>query len=109
MGWRRMRGAARPDFVRIVEATLESLIPASCNTFSSRWMARVRSSTRVLRYRVKSRSSRIGGGTNEGRTKPCSTSCAIHAESATSVFRPGTFFMWAAVSSQTSGIRSSSR
>jgi len=35
--------------------------------------------------RTKSRNSRIGGGgTNEGRTSPCSTNWAIHAESTTS-------------------------
>ncbi|KRE54814.1 hypothetical protein ASG92_24725 [Arthrobacter sp. Soil736] len=49
----------------------------------------MRSPTRVLRYRVKSRSSRIGGGTNEGRTRPGSTSWAIHAESATFGFAAG--------------------
>ena len=48
-----------------------------------------------------------GGGTNDGRTSPCSTSCAIHSASRTSDLRPGTAFMCAAFSSHTS-IRSSS-
>ena len=36
-----------------------------------------------------------GGGINEGRANLDSTSCAIHAESTTSVvLRPGSFFKW---------------
>ena len=82
---------ARPDTPTIEDATEDSLIPASSSSFSSRCTSRVRSSMTVLRYRVNSRSSRIGGGgTNDGRTNPCSTNCAIHSESLTSVLRPGT-------------------
>jgi hypothetical protein len=93
---------ARPDLPSSVEATDVNLIPASCITFSSRWIARVRSSTSVRRYRVKSRSARISaGGTKLGRTNPCSTSSAIHTESATSVFRPGTLRRCSALSSHT--------
>ena len=36
------------------------------------------------------------------RNSPCSSSCAIHSASRTSVLRPGTAFMCAALSSQTS-------
>ena len=49
-----------------------SLIPASWSTFSTRWIARVRSLICALRSRVRSRSRRIsGGGTKLGRTRPC--------------------------------------
>ena len=41
-----------------------------------------------------------GGGMNDGATRPCSSSCAIHSASRTSVLRPGTAFMCAAFSSQ---------
>ena len=45
-----------------------------------------------VRYRVKSRSSRITrGGTKWPRNRPCSSSSASHAASAT-VLRPGTIF-----------------
>jgi hypothetical protein len=94
---------ARPDLVSSAEATLVSLIPASCVTFSSRCTTRVRSSIRVRRCRVRSRSARIGGGgTKLGRTGPCSTIRAIQAESATSVLRPGTLCGCSALISHTS-------
>ncbi len=72
------------------EATDISVTQQSCMTFSSRCTARVRFSIVVRRCRARSRNARIGvGGTNDGRTRPCSTSCAIHPASVTSVFRPG--------------------
>ena len=81
----------RPETPSTLEATEESLIPPSCRVFSKRWTSRVRSSICALRYRVKSRSSRISlGGTKLGRTSPCSTSWQIHSASFTSVLRPGT-------------------
>ncbi len=49
----------------------------------------------------------LGGGTNEARSRPCSSNCATHAASATSVLRPGTFFMRAALTSNTSKLASS--
>src|SRR5215469_12176128 len=52
----------RPDTPSASVATLESLMPASCNTLWSRLAARLRSSVKLLRYRVRSRSSRIGAG-----------------------------------------------
>jgi hypothetical protein len=59
------------------------------------------------RYRVSIRSRRIcGGGTNDGANSPCSNSCAIHSASRTSLLRPGTAFMWAALSSHTTMISS---
>src|SRR3990172_251619 len=62
----------------------------------------------ALRYRVRSRSSRIsGGGTKLGCKRPCSSNCAIHAQSETSVFRPGTFLMCAALTNSTSKSSSS--
>ncbi len=92
---------ARADFEYVCEATLVSLMPASCNTFSRRWIARMRSLICALRSRVRSRSRRIsGGGTKLGRTRPCSTSWQIHSESFTSVLRPGTLRRCCALSSQ---------
>src|SRR6266511_2208479 len=88
---------ARADLEYACEATEVSLIPASCMTFSNRWIARVRSCVIAVRSRVTSRKSRTGaGGTKLGRTRPCSTSWAIHTESATSVLRPGTLCRWVA-------------
>ena len=79
-------------------ATKVSLMPASSSTFSMRWTSRVRSRVRIVRARVRSRSSRIGsGGTNEARTRPCAPSCASQAASDTSVLRPGRFFTWRAL------------
>src|SRR4051812_30432803 len=76
-------------------------MPASCRTFSSRWIERARSLIFALRSRVRSRSRRIsGGGTKLGRTSPCWTSWQIHSESLTSVLRPGTLRKWCALSSQ---------
>jgi hypothetical protein len=52
------------------------------------------------RCRVSIRDRRIsGGGTNDGLGKPCSSSWAIHSASRTSVARPGTASMCAALSS----------
>lgn len=48
-----------------------------------------------------------GRGDEGGTKQPCSSSSAIHCESRTSVLRPGTAFMCAALSSHTS-IESSS-
>jgi hypothetical protein len=99
---------ARPETPKVSLATHASLIPASSRTLCSRCASRVRSWTSALRYRVRSRSSRIGlGGTKLGRTRPCSTSWQIHTESATSVFRPGTFLRCWAFSSQHSNPSSS--
>src|SRR4051794_33332393 len=76
---------ARPDTPRMSVATEDSLIPASCRTRSSRLISRTRSRIKVLRSRVRSRSSRIGcGGTNEPRTRPCAPSSANHWASETS-------------------------
>ena len=82
---------------------MDSLIEASSNIISSRTDSRVRSPISCTRYRVSIRSRRIGGGgTNDGASNPCSRSWAIHSASRTSVFRPGTAFICAALSSQTS-------
>ena len=51
--------------------TLDSLIWVSSSSFSARCFSRVRSWTRVRRYRHRSRSSRChGGGTNDGPQHP---------------------------------------
>jgi hypothetical protein len=92
---------SRPETVSTLEATEDSLIPASSRTLCRRWDSRPRSFTTTVRYRVRSRRARIGfGGTKLGRMRPCSVSSQIHTESATSVFRPGTLCRCSAFSSQ---------
>jgi hypothetical protein len=97
------RSITRADTVVTDHATVDSLIEASSNISSKRTASRVRSPISCTRYRVSIRNRRIGGGgTNEGDSSPCSRSWAIHSASRTSVLRPGTAFMCAAFSSQTS-------
>jgi hypothetical protein len=75
----------------------DSLIPASSSSFSSRRFSPGPLGGSAARYRVRSRNRRMGlSGTKLARTSPCSVSCAIHAESLTSVLRPGTLRMCAA-------------
>ena len=89
------------------EATADSLTEASSNISSSRVTSRVRSPISCTRYRVSSRSRRIsGGGTNDGRISPCSSSCAIHSASRTSVLGRRTALMCAALHNQTSSTSS---
>ena len=73
------------------EATTDTLIPASSNSFSTRFFSRPRSPTRSTRYRVRSRSRRIGsGGTKLGRSICRSATLHNHTASNLSVFgRPG--------------------
>lgn len=74
---------------------------ASSSISSRRIVSRLRSPISCTRYLVSIRSRRMSaGGTNEGRSSPCSSSCAIYSASRTLVFRPGTAFMRAALSSQ---------
>ena len=47
------------------EATTDSLIRASSSSFSTRFFSAVRTATRSTRYRVRSRSRRIGGRRHE--------------------------------------------
>ena len=94
---------ARADTVFRLDATEDNLMEASSNISSNRTISRVRSPISCIRYRVSIRNRRIsGGGTNDGANKPCSSSCAIHSASRTSLLRPGTAFMCAAFSSHTS-------
>src|SRR4029450_10729554 len=63
---------------------------------------------RLLRYRVRSRSSRIGaGGPKLPHKRACSSNCAIQAQSSTSVLRPGTCLTWAALTSRQVKVSSS--
>src|SRR5262245_52824582 len=83
---------SRPDLPRTLLATAASLMPASSSTLCRRFTSRVRSSMMALRYRVRSRSSRMGrGGTKLLRMSPCSSNWAIQIQSCTSVLRPGTW------------------
>ena len=80
-------------FLAVFFSTLASFRPLSSSTLYSRFTSRVRSSICFLRYRVRSRRSRIGiGGTKLLRSSPYSSNCANHALSWTSDFRPGTCF-----------------
>ena len=75
------------------DATEVILTMASSSSFSSRCRTRVRSWTRSVRARVKSRTARIAaGGTNDGRSIPHWVSRASHIASSLSVFgRPFRF------------------
>ena len=84
-------------------ATPASLRLASSSTFCSRLTAAERSSTRVVRVRVRSRSSRWGrSGMKLARSSPCRSRSAIHSASLTSVLRPGTALMCGALTTSTS-------
>ena len=90
--WPSIRACSinRPDIPVMSLATLDSLMPASSSSFSSRWISRLRSRVMMVRARVRSRSSRIGaGGTNEPRTSPCAPSCANQVASEASLVGPG--------------------
>jgi len=94
---------ALADTVFRLDATDDNLIDASSNINSNRTISRARSPISCTRYRVSIRSRRIaGGGTNDGRSSPCSSNCAIHSASRTSLLRPGTAFICAAFNSHTS-------
>jgi hypothetical protein len=93
---------ALADTVFRLDATEESLMLASSNISSNLTISRARSPISCTRYRVSIRSRRISGGTNDGRSNPCSSNCAIHSASRTSLLRPGTAFMCAAFNSHTS-------
>src|SRR5438034_6697435 len=63
---------------------------------------RLISCAKLTRYRVRSRSSRVGcGGTKLPRSKPCCSKSAIHSLSFWSVFRPGTALMCCAFTNNT--------
>jgi hypothetical protein len=70
---------ARADLDHTRDATDHNLIPASCFSFSSRWISWPRAVIWVLRYRVSSRSARIGGvarnsvAPSHGRPRPRAT------------------------------------
>jgi hypothetical protein len=83
--------------------TESSLILASSSVFCIRRMWLDFSRTNCLRVRSKVRISCVGGsGTKLGRIKPCANKSEIQSASLTSVLRPGTFFMWAALASTSS-------
>ena len=70
---------------------------APSSTFWRRLTSAARSRMSDVRYRVSSRSSRRArSGTALPRSRPCRRRSAIHSQSRTSVFRPGTALMcWA--------------
>jgi hypothetical protein len=69
---------ARPETPSTSVATPASLTLASSSTFWMRLTAAVRSWINCVRCRVKSRSSRIGGGTKLGWSNPCYNNWGIH-------------------------------
>jgi hypothetical protein len=80
---------------------------AVSSSLCTRLLALTRSRTRLLRYRVRSRKSRIGGGGMKlARMRPCASRSAIHSQSFTSVFRPGTALMCHALAKTTSKLPS---
>lgn len=82
---------ARAGVPRISVATSPNLRLVSSSVFWSRLTTRARSSTRVLRWRVKSRSSRCAAGGMKLRVRrPCRKRSAIHSAARPSVLRPGT-------------------
>ena len=100
---------ARPDTPWMLAITELSLICESSKTFSSRCLLRVRSWVNARRYRVRSRSRRIGlGGTKLARAMPRSATLASQIASSRSVFgRPGRYLTCLASSSQHSNSSSS--
>ena len=94
---------ARPLTPTTLLITVPSLMLASSSVFWMRWVCCASSWTSCLRVRVKSRSAcTAGGGTKRLRINPWAKRSAIHAASVTSLFRPGTFRMWAAFASTSS-------
>ena len=76
---------SRPDTPKMSDTTEDSLIWASSRSFSTRFFSAVRTTTRLARYRVRSRSSRIGGGgTKLGRSICRSATLASHTASSRS-------------------------
>ncbi len=81
---------------------------ASSSTFWMRSECCETSRTSCLRVRVRSRSCWIAcGGTKLERIRPCASRSAIHIASLTSVLRPGTLRMCAALASTSSNSASS--
>jgi hypothetical protein len=94
---------SRPEAPKTSLTTLANLMLAVSSTFSRRLRSADRLSTSLRRYRVKSRSSRMGlGGTKLARSRPWQTKSAIHSASFTSVLRPGTFFTYYALATMIS-------
>ena len=80
--------------------TPASFTLASSKTFWMRWTCCARSRTSCLQVRVRSRSSWMGwGGTKLERISPWARRSAIYSASFTSVLRPGTFLISAALPS----------
>jgi len=93
------------------ETTADSLIWASSSSFSTRFFSAVRVLTRSSRYRVRSRSRRIGtGGTKLGRSICRSATLHSHTASSLSVLgRPGRCLTSLALTSHGSSSCASSR
>jgi len=102
---------ARPETPKMSEATTDSLIWASSSSFSTRFFSPVRSATNAARYRVRSRSLRIGGGgTKLGRS--IWRSATLHNQTASNrsvLGRPGRCLTSLALTSQVSNPCASSR
>jgi len=77
---------ARPETPKMSLATTESLMQASSSSFSTRFFSALREPTRSVRYRVRSRSRRIGrGGAKLGRSICRSATLHNHSAFSTSI------------------------
>ena len=80
---------------------------ASSNVFWIRWICRVCSRTSCLRARISERSSWIASpGTKLALIRPKAVKSAIQVASFTSVLRPGTFLICAALAKISSNLPS---
>ncbi len=88
----------RPESPMTSVMSESSLMLASSSVFCIRWIWLVCSRTSCLRARMNERSSwSSSSGTKLALIRPQATKSAIHMASLTSVLRPGTFLMCAAL------------
>jgi hypothetical protein len=93
----------RPLAPSTSETTESSFTLASSSTFWMRCLCCTASRTSCLRVRVRSLSSWIGsGGTKLEQINPCASRSAIQVASFTSLLRPGTLRVCAALASTSS-------
>ena len=82
----------RPDTPKTSDMNVDNLKPLLCRNFSIRFLCVLTSWTIFFLYRVKSLNSRVSlFGIKLPVSRPALNRLAIHSESFTSVFLPGTF------------------
>ena len=93
----RCRMMFLPEAPKISEMKEDRRKPELCKNFSILFFWDVISRMMLLRYRFKSRNSRIlFSGIKLPFRSPARSRVEIHSESRMSVFLPGTFFIWRA-------------